>query len=175
MSVFRCPDCDGKISTKKDWDEEFEWYECPSCEGCFTHRDLVIQSKADKAAESASEGRTGHASKKTAGSKAPLAKGKKRRTEIQEDEEALRELEAKMLKPKVKQEEPVRHRNEVPTGQVVNILADEITALYEEDGTKIDQVNARDKALILWRELHFTHRVPARDTSVKIRFCGEHA
>jgi hypothetical protein len=103
----------------------------------------------------------------------PVAKAKKRQTEIQADEEAIAKYEEESLKT-VKVEAVEKPRNEVPTREVVNIMADEIQLIYEEGGYEIDRENARDKALILWRSLLVGNIARARDQAVPHVLCQDH-
>ena len=149
-----CPDCSGKISAK-NYDPDYGWYECPKCEGCFTP-DEIIRAEQN--------------------GKKPIAKAKKRLTEIQEDEEALAEYEAEVLKPrKAAETRPPTHKDSVPTGQVLNIIADEIEAIGEEIGVPIDRLNAREFfAMNLWREM-IALGVEARESEFQVPLCNEHS
>ena len=104
-----------------------------------------------------------------------VAKGKKRRTQIAEDEEVIKQHEEDILVPKVKQIEPKHHRDEIETRQVVNIWADEMEDIYHDLGIPIDTMNAQDKALILWREMRIGHAVTAREQEVSHALCKEHS
>lgn len=103
-----------------------------------------------------------------------VAKGKKRRTEIEEDEEALAKFEKETLKPRQSSEpKHKKHRDEVDSVVVVNLWADEIQEIYQELDGEIDDANARDKATILWREIYL-QGVSAREQSVPHALCEEH-
>ena len=156
---MKCLQC-GATITKKHWDEEYEWYECPKCEGCFTYEEIKEESTPPK--------------KKKSKSNAPKAKGK-RRTEILDAEaDALAEFEKKMLEPTVKQTETTHHRDEIRTKEVVNIMADEIQEIYHDLGFSLDEVNAQDKALILWRDAKLYAHASAREISVDYVLCDTH-
>jgi hypothetical protein len=150
-----CPDCGNKISSKH-YDADYLWYECPKCEGCFTPDEILKTELNGK-------------------KKGPIAKAKKRMTEIQEDEEALAEYEAEALKPrKAAESAPQKRKDTVPTGQVLNIIADEIEAIGEEIGVRIDRLNAREFfAINLWRSL-VPLGVEAREAEFQIPLCKEH-
>lgn len=203
---MRCPECKTKL-TSRHYDEIYEWWECPGCEGAFTvdeiqevddgsskpkggrkqgDRKRTQGAKADRGGRSQRENagrKNGKVSEGDAEIRAGLvrtksgvaAKGKKRRTEIAEDEEVIAKFEEEILIPKVKQIEPKHHRDEVESRQVVNIWGDELEDIYEELGISIDTPNAQDKALILWRELRIQHGVTARDAEVSHAVCKEHS
>jgi len=103
----------------------------------------------------------------------PVAKGKKRAADAQADADALAEFEKQQLVP-VKQEPMKKPRHGVTTGEIVNIMADEIQAVYREMGATIDEVNARDKALTLWRELSIYGHVVAQEHEVEHVLCEKH-
>jgi|SRR5580765_2284706 len=103
----------------------------------------------------------------------PTAKGKKRRSEIEADAEAAAKLEEAVAKNVVKANDEPRPRNTVPTKQVVNIMADEIQAFYEESGLNLDTMNAQDKALTLWRGMS-SHGGTAKEISVPLVLCKKH-
>jgi len=102
----------------------------------------------------------------------PVAKAKRRQQALDADQEALEEFEKNITVVKKKHEDVPR--NEVPTGEVVNIMADEIQELYRLNGSTLDMTNARDKALILWRDLGI-NGVHARDRAVLHVLCEEHS
>lgn len=185
---MKCPDCGAKISAKH-YDPTYEWYECPKCEGAFT----VDEMEASRAEQTRNE--KGNSRRKASGGRGkkrahtngahkgaqeelakrgPIAKGKKRRTEIEEDDAALAEFEKAMLEPKVKAEPITKHRDEVESAVVLGAWQDEIQAVYEDLGTHIDEENARDKALIIWREIHMSG-VSARNIPVPHATCKEHS
>lgn len=102
-----------------------------------------------------------------------VAKGKKRLSEIAKDEEAVKEYEKQILVPKKKAGD-VRYRDEVPTSEILNIMADEIEDIMEESGGKIDRLNAREfYAMNIWRGL-LVKGVHARDKKVPMVKCKEH-
>lgn len=147
---MKCPNCGKKIS-EKNWDHEYEWYECAKCEGCFTADEIKPAATTVK------------------------AKGK-RRTEILDAEaDALEEYDKKMLEPTVKQTETTHHRDEIRTKEVVNIMADEIQVIYQELGLQLDELNAQDKALILWRDAKIYAHATAREQTVDHALCETHS
>lgn len=200
---MKCPECGTKI-TAKHYDPEYEWYECPKCEGAFTVDEIEEarrESSKPKAGrkqgdrkrpKAAKADRGGRAQRKNAGrangkvssgdveirtalTKSGLkAKGKKRRTEIAEDEKAVADWEKDILVPTKKQEGPKHHRDEIETRQVVAIWGDEFEDIYHELGMDIDTMNAQDKALILWREIHWQEGATAREQSVPHAACVDH-
>jgi hypothetical protein len=188
---MKCPNCNTRITTK-DYDVIYEWYECPKCEGCFTadeieeaasgtspgKRSRSVSHSGKKAGRGNSVGNSTAVDSDIAADLArikPIAKGKKRLTEIAEDDEAIAKHETEMLKP-VKAEKDTKHRDEVATGQILNILADEIEAIGEETGVQITRVNAREfYAMNLLRDLKYKHGVHARDKEVPHVYCKEHS
>jgi hypothetical protein len=170
---MKCPTDGTKISTKH-YDPDFEWYECPKCEGCFTADELEEAENGTSPRKRAKD-----ALKKQKGKKqkdVPVAKAKKRKTEILADEElADRQLEE--MSQVVKTDAPVekKHRDELPTKQIVNIMADEIQNVYEEMGGSIDDLNAREKALIIWRQLRIDTGISAREQDVEYVACDTHS
>ena len=202
---MRCPECNSKITTKDydatyEWyecgkcegvftfDEVIEGGQDESVEPEATEEDgNRSRAPRKKAAGSRgaqrtnAKGKNGRVSERDAEIRRHLtqsgveAKGKKRRTEIQEDEDALAEHEKEMLKPVKQDKGPTHHRDEIETRQVVNIWGDEIQDIYAElGGPPLDEINAQDKALILWRELHAMHGVSAREQKVSHAACKEH-
>jgi hypothetical protein len=175
---MKCPECHAKISTK-DYDPDYSWYECPKCEGCFT-ADEIEESVSGTSPGKRAKGNGKVADDIRAGlnraRSVPVAKGKKRQTELLEDEEATAKHEAEMLKPVVTDAPEVhKHRDEVRTKEVVNIMADEIQAVFEIMGGRIDDVNAQDKALVLWRQARIDTGISAREVEVPHVLCKEHA
>jgi hypothetical protein len=105
--------------------------------------------------------------------KKPVAKAKRRQEAVTADEEALAEYEARI--PVVRSHAvEKKSRNEIPTRQVVNIMADEIQVVYEIMGSRLDDVNAHDKALTLWRDIS-AKGVRAKDQEVPHTLCEEHS
>lgn len=160
---MRCPECNSTIKPTQ-YDPTFEWYECPKCEGCFTYAEIIEQSG------------TGVRDVRRT-SVVPAAKGKKR----QADREADANLENEMVQAVVKKKVPSaekntqRHRDEIPTGQVVNIMSDEIQEIYGIFGSAIDGINSREKALILYRDLVVYGHVAAREQAVPYVQCKDHS
>src|SRR5262245_44312165 len=69
------------------------------------------------------------------------AKSKKRK---RGDEEAIAEYEKKLVVPTKSQDSTTKHRDSVPTGQVLNIIADTIEEVFSESGRRIDRLNAKE-------------------------------
>lgn len=170
MSTFRCPDCEAKIGPK-NFDEEFQMYECPKCEGLFTLNELVTGGAYDSSVRSKGSGFEASES----GSKAvPAAKGKKRQAERQADEELAEEQIEAITKTVKKTEKISRHRDEMETGLVLNVVADEIEVLAEEMGIHVDRTNAREfYAMNLIRPLILKGHFP-REQEIAIDYCKEH-
>jgi hypothetical protein len=53
-------------------------------------------------------------------------------------------------------------------------MADEIQVVYEIMGSRLDDVNAHDKALTLWRDIS-AKGVRAKDQEVPHTLCEEHS
>ena len=106
--------------------------------------------------------------------KIPIAKSKRRATEILADEEAIAAHEKAVAENVVRGPAKKKPRNEVSTGEIVQIMADEIQLMYQEMGATIDRVNAEDKALTLWRNVSIHHGGVAVDHPVPHRLCEEH-
>jgi len=102
----------------------------------------------------------------------PRAKGKIKRESLDADAEALKKHEETIIQTVVKSLAP--KKGEIPTSHVVNVWADEIQAIYQESGVTLDDMNALDKALTLWRELHFKQGVHAKEKSFEVAACKEH-
>lgn len=103
----------------------------------------------------------------------PRAKAKIRQEDFHADEEALKEYEASIAKNVVKSKGK-RYKDEIASNEVVNIMADEIQAVYQEMGAELDEANARDKALTIWREMSLNHHITAREQAVEHVMCEEH-
>lgn len=100
------------------------------------------------------------------------AKAKKRK---RGDEEAIAEYEKKLVTPVKASDDEKRHRDAVPTGQILNIMADVIEEVFAENGKRIDRLNAREfYAMNIWRDLVIKHKVSAREVSMKVVLCPEH-
>lgn len=170
---MRCPECNSKIKAT-NYEPLYEWYECPKCEGAFTH-DEILEAEQDATKTRKSVDRRKRLSD-NAKRNAPIAKGKKRQAEREADEELADEQVKAIVKKKEKHSDAgvKKHRDELPTGQVVNIMADEIQEIYHELGSELDEMNARDKALIIWRDLMIHGHVSAREQEVPMVLCGEH-
>lgn len=162
---MRCPE-DGTRITSKHYDPEWELYECEKCGNLYTADEL------EEAQNGTSPRKRAEAVVKRI---VPVAKGKKRRTEIAEDEDMLAKDDERILGDVQKQETRARHRDEIPTTQIVNVWADEIQAVYEALGGSLDEVNAQDKALNLWREVQTQTTVVARDQEILYSTCKEHS
>jgi len=102
--------------------------------------------------------------------KLPQAKAKRKLA----DDEAIAAFDKAVVENVVRQEPVRKPRHEVPTAEVVQIMADEIELLYFEMGAKIDRVNAEDKALVLWRNLSIYGKARADDKSVPHYLCEAH-
>ena len=100
--------------------------------------------------------------------KKPVAKSKRR---LSAEEEAVAKADATVST--VRRQVEKKPRNEVPTGQVVNIMADEIQVVYEIMGSQLNDINAHDKALTLWRDIS-AKGVRAKDQAVPHVLCKEH-
>lgn len=105
----------------------------------------------------------------------PVAKAKQRAAGRMEDVEALKKYDEGVTKKVVKTEVEKKPRRQVATSEVVGIMADEIQAIYQEAGLELDEMNARDKALTLWRDLSVNRGVTARDQAVPHVLCEEHS
>ena len=192
---MKCPECDTKLSTKH-YDAAFEWYECPKCEGCFTY-DEILEGGIDESDESEDRREQGNSRstprKKKAGGRGkerknagrkntqasarngkPVAKGKVRRQRIEAEEERAEELTKEIVENAVRSKDVTHHRDELSTGEVIGIWGDEIQDIYEELGSRLDEINARDKALIIWRETRYMHGAVAREQEVTHVLCKEH-
>lgn len=161
---MKCPK-DGTKITAKHYDADYEIYECPTCGEAFSADDL----------EEAETGTSPRKRRELAAGTVPKAKGKKRQAEIVEDAEALAKYEEKVFKAPVKKAKEVKHRDEIQTGQILEIVADEIEAIWKEFGSKIDRVNAREFfAMNIVRPLRIEHDVHFRDKEIPARYCKEH-
>jgi len=173
---MKCPDCAAKI-TAKHYDPTFEWYECPKCEGAFTY-DEILEAKNEQVAKAGSRKHSVVSKRTGSGDRrpVPVAKGKKRQQEREDDEVLADEQVKAIVSKKVKNDEidVKHHRDALPTGQVVNIMADEIQEIYHTLGSELDEMNARDKALVVWRDLMIHGHVSAREQAVPMALCGKH-
>jgi hypothetical protein len=106
--------------------------------------------------------------------KIPVAKAKRRAADREADAEALAAYEKSVAENIVRGPAQKKPRREVSTGEVVQIMADEIEALYKEMGARIDRVNAEDKALILWRNVAIYHEAVAVEKKIPHSLCEEH-
>jgi hypothetical protein len=105
----------------------------------------------------------------------PTAKGKLRRTRIEEDEEALAAFEKEQTKIVKAQGRDGMRSDEIPTKEVVQIWADELEEIYHEFGSRLDRVNAEDKAKTLLIELRaHTPSVRITDHEYDVPNCGKH-
>lgn len=177
---MRCPE-DGTKITTKHYDPEYEFFECPKCEGCFTADELEEAENGTSVAKRKNSSRAGadsvlqDAVKRSSKRVAAVAKGKKRLTEIQEDDEALAEFEKKAYAVKKSTAKDVKHRDESHTAAIVTTWAAELQEVYNEFGAQLDDDNAKDKALTIWREIHFKDGVSAREKPVPHVLCAEHS
>ena len=148
---MRCPECNSTI-TKANYDPEYEWYECASCEGAFT-ADEILKAEMQKQTT-------------------VKAAGKVRRTQIELDEAQ----EAHVKVPTISRDASVRESKVgVRSGEVINIMADAVEEIYREFHSSIDRVNAHDKALILYREMVLGgNGVQIREKEFSLPSCGQH-
>ena len=201
---MNCPACGAKLTTK-NYDATYEWYECPKCEEVFTYDEIVEgghdESEQSEDTEEHGDRRSTPRKKAAGGRRAQRknagrkngrvserdaeirrhltrsgveAKGKARRTAIEEDDAAIEEWEKEILKPR-KTETVKQHRDEVESRMVLSALADEIQDVYHELGYELDDMNANDKALIMWREVHYTLGASARAREVPHVACKDHS
>lgn len=176
---MKCPNCKAKITTK-NYDPDYEIYECPKCSEAFTADDLEEAETGTSPRKRADAGRplahpegederwaeiiTGK----------PTAKGKKRQTEIAADDEAIAKFEAEQMKPKKKADAEVKHRDEIETSQLLEIVADEVETIWDEFGADINRLNAREFfAMNIIRPLRI-NGVHFRDKEVRAVYCKEH-
>lgn len=170
---YPCPECGKKLSDKH-YDSSFELYECPKCEGMFTF-DELMEGGGNALSEATEEPEPSFDNAGYHGHEVPVAKGKQRRELQEKDAEAdAAQIEAitKNVKKTAKEE---KHRDEVKTGMVLNIIADEIEAICEEGGIQMDRLNAREFfAMNLYRPLLISG-VKAREQTVPFKLCAEHS
>lgn len=164
MASYPCPECGKKISDK-NYDSAFEMYECPKCEGMFTFDELMegggnALSEATETPQKAVP---------------PKAKGKLRQEQLERDAEAdAKQIEA-ITKNTKKSKKEERHRDEVQTGMILNIIADEIETICEEGGLKMDRLTAREfYAMNLYRPIMLAG-YRAREQEVAHKLCTEHS
>jgi hypothetical protein len=99
----------------------------------------------------------------------PTAKGKKR----QADDDAVKKFETEIAQNVVRLPGEKKHRNEVPMNEVINIMAGEIQEIYALMGSELDETNARDKALTIWREARVHGGAHAVEREVPHVICSE--
>lgn len=160
---MQCPNCKAKISLRH-YDPIYEWFECPKCEGCFTPDEI----------EEAANGTSPAKRRATATKAKPVAKKKRRQSQEDEDAEALAEFEKEAYKTRKQAGGAPLHRDAVTTANVVQTWAAELQDIFDGLGSKLDDVNAQDKALTLWRTLHITNGVTAREKELPLAYCREH-
>lgn len=179
---MKCPECGAKIG-QKNYDAAFEWYECPKCEGAFTG-DEIMEAElsgtssargSDRSVDSGNSRNSNRGSNRNGSTGKPKAKAKKKQEQIDADEAAIAEYEKRTTETIVVTEKSTKHRDEVSIGQVVQLFADEIELVYEETGQEISRDNAVDKALTLWRNLHYHDGIVAREKSMDVALCGDHS
>ena len=107
--------------------------------------------------------------------KIPVAKSKRRAADAEADAEAIAKFDAAVAKNVVRGPAQKKPRHEVSTGEVVQIMADEIENVYREMGASINRVNAEDKALTLFRNVAIYHGAVAVDHPVPHSLCENHA
>jgi hypothetical protein len=107
---------------------------------------------------------------------APKAKGKVRRTRIEDDADALAEFEKAQTTKIVKAGRDGMRADEIPTREIVQVWADELEELYHEFGSRLDRTNAEDKAKTLLIELR-AHIPTVRITEQEydVPNCGKHS
>lgn len=105
-----------------------------------------------------------------------VAKGKKRRTEILDDAEAMKKLDAAILTPRKAQDaKAVHHKDEVNTKEIKEIVGDEIEAIGEEIGIQINRLNATEYyAHNLILALRVKSAISFREKTVPMAKCAEH-
>lgn len=157
---MKCPECQTKLTTKH-YDAEFEWYECPNCEGCFTSDEL---EEANGGSSVASRRQT----------EKPVAKGKARQSAIQEDADAIAEFEAANFKVTKKADEAPKVKVGVSSGQVRQIMGDEIELIAEETGTTLNRINAVEFFAFNLVLALLRNKVPIREGKVPMVKCPEH-
>jgi hypothetical protein len=108
--------------------------------------------------------------------KAPVAKGKLRRTMIEEDEAVAEELTKKMATPTgIKADRSHIGKGEIGTQEVINVMADEIEEIYAITPFNIDRSNAEEKARTILIALRcHTPTVSITEHEYDIRDCGRH-
>jgi hypothetical protein len=106
---------------------------------------------------------------------APKAKGKVRRTRIEDDADALAEFEKAQTTKIVKAGRDGMRADEIPTKEIVNVWATELQEIYGEFGSRLDWTNAQDKAKTLLIELR-AHIPTVRITEQEydVPNCGKH-
>jgi hypothetical protein len=177
---MKCPECGAKILSKH-YDPDFEMYECPRCGGLHTVAEIEEARGQDpvRADVSSGNGRADLAGRRPG--TAVVAKAKKRKTEIVEEEslsdEQLLDKDSERIVAQVTKsgERQPQHRDDAGTGAVVTAWGAEIQDVYHELGGRIDQANAEDKALTLWRELAIQTGLQAREQSVPFLACKRHS
>jgi hypothetical protein len=109
------------------------------------------------------------------------AKGKMRREAMEAgaeaDAEALKKHNEAVLKTVVKSSDAreKKARDEAESYEIVAVFEAEIQQIYEEDGFRLDDANAHDKALTLWRELRHRHHIRTHHHEIPHRLCQEHS
>jgi len=148
-----CPACETKLSVSKHYDAVYEWFECSKCEGCFTW-DEILEGGGEALVEDVGEEIPSP----------PKVVAKKKNAPQEEEEEEH--------KP-----QPVYYsRGELPTREVVNIIADEIQTIHAEMGNPVlDDLNAQEKALQLVRVLRTQTRVKITEGEVPHVLCENHS
>jgi hypothetical protein len=101
------------------------------------------------------------------------AKGKIRREKLDAEAEALKEYEQNLKVVKAPKES--KSRDEAVGYEVIGILTAEIQEIYSETGFELDEINAKDKALIIWRDLHYRHHVRTHHKEISHKLCKEHS
>ena len=108
--------------------------------------------------------------------KAVLAKGKVRQASIDADEDAAEKHLAGQAKSTGKKADaPKVGKNEIPTTEIINVWATELQEIYNEYGSRLDFVNAKDKArtLLIGLRAH-TPTIPITEHEYDVPDCGRH-
>jgi hypothetical protein len=174
-AIMKCPK-DGTKITAKHYDAAYEWWECPKCEGCFTADELEEAENGTSPRKRRVQNDKIQTRRALASAKGKVvAKGKVRQAEIADDEDAAQKMIEEMVVSRKSAEKEVKHRDEVSTGQIKNIMGDEIEAIGEETGIQIDRTNAVEYfAHNLMLALRVKNGISIRDKEVPMVKCAEH-
>lgn len=103
------------------------------------------------------------------------AKGKLRKERLDAEAEALKEHDEAVLKAVRKAPKESKARDEAEGYEVLAVLTAEIQDIYADMGFELDEINAKDKALIIWRDLKYRHHVRTHYREIPHRLCEEHS